>query len=371
MRMLISVCVITLAAAVLGGCVITPAGYEEPAYDESAQPVDYGGAVDEVREPPPPLPDYDQPPCPVEGYIWTPGVWKWGPEGYYWVPGTWAEPPALGLLWTPGYWGLSGAIYVFHPGYWGPHVGFYGGINYGHGYLGSGYAGGRWVNNAFQYNRAVTNVNITNIHNTYNQTIVNNVNITNVTNVTRVSYAGGPGTRGAPDAREIAAGGEAHLPQTPMQIHHEALARSTVQLNATRNEGRPPIAATANAGGFTMGGVTPARTVGPAYRPQFQGAAAAVQSGPTGHAHDLPRPEPFAASAPANASQQDYTRQQFDLRARQEQERQALALQQEREHSSFARQPQAARTPQAYQAMEQRHQQQTEDMRQRHQQERR
>ena len=44
------------------------------------------------------------------------------------------EPPAVGLLWTPGYWGFNNGIYAFNRGYWGPHVGFYGGINYGFGY---------------------------------------------------------------------------------------------------------------------------------------------------------------------------------------------------------------------------------------------
>jgi hypothetical protein len=27
---------------------------------------------------PPVLPIYEQPPCPVAGYIWTPGYWAWG-----------------------------------------------------------------------------------------------------------------------------------------------------------------------------------------------------------------------------------------------------------------------------------------------------
>ena len=27
---------------------------------------------------PPVLPVVEQPPCPVEGYIWTPGYWAWG-----------------------------------------------------------------------------------------------------------------------------------------------------------------------------------------------------------------------------------------------------------------------------------------------------
>src|SRR5215472_18925874 len=42
---------------------------------------------------PPALPVYEQPYCPGEGYIWTPGYWAYGPDGYYWVPGTWVLAP--------------------------------------------------------------------------------------------------------------------------------------------------------------------------------------------------------------------------------------------------------------------------------------
>jgi len=35
--------------------------------------------------------------------------------------------------------------------YWGPVVGFYGGINYGFGYFGRGYEGGRWEHDHFYY----------------------------------------------------------------------------------------------------------------------------------------------------------------------------------------------------------------------------
>jgi hypothetical protein len=87
-----------------------------------------------VHVAPPVLPVYVQPPCPVEGYLWTPGYWAWGPAGYYWVPGVWMRPPAVGVLWTPGYWGYAGGVYGWHAGYWGPHIGFYGGVNYGFGY---------------------------------------------------------------------------------------------------------------------------------------------------------------------------------------------------------------------------------------------
>jgi WXXGXW repeat (2 copies) len=96
-----------------------------------------------VKVAPPPLPVYDQPPIPAPGYMWVPGYWAWSEgAGYYWVPGTWILPPKTGLLWTPGYWESEEGVYVFHVGYWGPHIGFYGGVDYGFGYDGVGYEGG-------------------------------------------------------------------------------------------------------------------------------------------------------------------------------------------------------------------------------------
>ena len=151
-----------------------------------------------IRIGPPPLPVYEQPLCPEAGYIWTPGYWAYDPvDGYYWVPGTWVLAPELGLLWTPGYWGWGGGLFTWHAGYWGPHVGFYGGVDYGFGYTGSGYEGGYWRGHDFFYNRAVSNVNVTNVTNVYSRTVVNNIH------VTRVSYNGGPGgvsARPTPDA---------------------------------------------------------------------------------------------------------------------------------------------------------------------------
>lgn len=114
-----------------------------------------------IGTPPPPLPYYTQPPAPFPNAIWTPGYWAWGPAGYYWVPGTWVQPPSVGLYWTPGYWGYTNGAYAWNAGYWGPQVGFYGGINYGFGYLGTGFVGGFWSGGAFNYNTAVMNVNRT------------------------------------------------------------------------------------------------------------------------------------------------------------------------------------------------------------------
>src|SRR3981081_3417399 len=123
-----------------------------------------------VRIGPPALPVYAQPLCPGPGYFWTPGYWAWDDDdGYYWVPGTWVFAP-VGMLWTPGYWGWNDGLFVWNGGYWGPHIGFYGGINYGFGYTGVGFFGGEWRGDRFFYNRSVTNVNVTNVTHVYNNT---------------------------------------------------------------------------------------------------------------------------------------------------------------------------------------------------------
>jgi len=259
MRKTVAAGVACLVLIALGGCAVTP----YPAPPESP-PATYDATEEQASEPPPPLPVYEQPPCPEDGYIWVPGVWLWGAEGYYWVPGTWVAPPAAGMLWTPGYWALAGGFYVFHPGYWGPHVGYYGGINYGHGYFGNGYAGGRWVGNRFEYNTAVSNVNVTNIHNTYNETVVNNVTVND--SQPRPSFVG---ARGVPPAArtEPVVAGTARMPPTPSQLQHHATARTTPYQNVASNVGRPPVAGTPRAGAFNDRGVTSAKLVGPAYHP--------------------------------------------------------------------------------------------------------
>jgi WXXGXW repeat (2 copies) len=185
---------------------------------------------------PPVLPVYEQPPCPVEGYIWTPGYWAWAAGGYYWVPGVWAAPPAVGLLWTPAWWGWNNGAYIFHEGYWGPTVGFYGGINYGHGYWGDGYWGGHWEGNNFQYNTAVTRVNNAVIHNTYADRNV----ITNEVNRSHTSFNGGNGVKAEPTAEQKAAAENARKsgPTSQQLARQEAAARDP-RLQASNNKGHP------------------------------------------------------------------------------------------------------------------------------------
>lgn len=187
---------------------------------------------------PPPLPVVEQPPCPVAGYIWTPGYWGWNADyyDYYWVPGVWVPPPRVGLLWTPGWWGWNNGMYAFNQGYWGPTVGFYGGVNYGYGYTGNGYWGGRWNGNTFQYNTAVTRVNKTVIHNTY----VNNSFQKNV-NASRTSFNGGNGgIKAQPTAEQRAAMTNAKKEgPTAQQLNRQQAAAKDKNLLASTNKGKP------------------------------------------------------------------------------------------------------------------------------------
>jgi hypothetical protein len=199
---------------------------------------------------PPALPVYSQPLCPGPGFIWAPGYWAYGPDGYYWVPGTWMLAPA-GMLWTPGYWGWGEGAYLWHAGYWGPHVGFYGGINYGYGYGGVGFGGGRWNHGVFAYNSAVSHVDVTVIHNTYvDKTVI----VNNNTTINRVSYNGGEGgvaSRPTPD--EMAAEHERHQPPLATQTQHEHAASTNHAFLASENHGHPTVAATARPGDFSHG----------------------------------------------------------------------------------------------------------------------
>jgi hypothetical protein len=202
---------------------------------------------------PPILPVYTQPVCPGDGYIWTPGYWSYSVDGgYFWVPGTWVEPPMVGVLWTPGYWGWSNGAYLWNAGYWGPQVGFYGGINYGFGYIGTGYYGGRWTNGHFYYNTRVNNVNVNVVHNVYQKTVV--------VHESHVSYNGSHGGISArPTAAQERFAHEEHTRATAVQEQHVSAARSDRSQFASVNHGRPAVVATARPGEFKGPGVVQAK----------------------------------------------------------------------------------------------------------------
>jgi YXWGXW repeat-containing protein len=238
-----------------------------------------------ANDPPPPLPVYEQPVIPGDGYLWMPGYWSWNDEGYFWVPGTWVEPPQAGLLWTPGYWGFDGGVYGFRQGYWGASVGFYGGVNYGFGYGGVGFAGGRWDGGHFAYNTAVTHVDTTIIHNTYNQTVINNN-----TTVTRVSFNGGTGgVVATPTPAERAAAQQRHVAPTAAQTSHVQEAGRNPSLFAKANGGHPAIAATARPGVFSGPGVVAAHEAG---------RAAPATGAPKTNPASTARPTPAASPRP-------------------------------------------------------------------------
>jgi hypothetical protein len=211
--------------------------------DMSNAPVYSGSSDDGTDEvgsiststPPPPLPDSDQPDCPQDGDLWTPGFWVWNGGSFSWVPGVWVIPPNVDVFWTPGYWVFVRNVYVFHRGYWGPQVGYYGGINYGFGYPGAGYSGGRWRGHVFLYNAAVNHLNGSMLRAAYNEPEPE----LNHRNLNRVSYNGGPGGTGtAPNAQERLAV-QSRLHSVPQRIHLQASPGYTPNIRSSEDQPSP------------------------------------------------------------------------------------------------------------------------------------
>ena len=237
-----------------------------------------------VQIAPPLLPVYVQPPMPELGYIWTPGYWAYADADYYWVPGTWVQPPTVNVLWTPPYWGWVGGAYLFHDGYWGPHVGFYGGVNYGYGYGGSGYDGGRWDGGNFAYNRSANNFGSVHVEHAYEQNLGGGSR-------SNVSYTGGAGgIRAEPTAAERSAESERHVPVTAEQTRHVSAALGNPAFAASHNNGHPAITATSRPGAFEGAGAARAQPAAAAAREARPAAAATAE-------HETARPAGGAATA--------------------------------------------------------------------------
>jgi len=200
------------------------------------------GPVAVGARPPPPLPVYEQPPMPAYGYQWTPGYWGWNTavNDYYWIPGVWVLPPRIGFLWTPGYWGWNDGVYIFNLGYWGPHIGFYGGIDYGFGYGGFGYDGGYWRGNSFYYNRSFNNIGGLHINALYNRPGGGR-------GFNRASFNGPGGVTTRATPAELAAGREGHLGATAGQSAAAQRAALDRGSRAGVNNGHPLLAAAAGA----------------------------------------------------------------------------------------------------------------------------
>jgi hypothetical protein len=347
-----------------------------------------------IRIAPPELPVYEQPVCPEDGYIWTPGYWSYGDDDYFWVPGTWVMAPEPGYLWTPGYWGWGDNAYLFHEGYWGTEVGFYGGISYGYGYFGNGYEGGRWDNGHFFYNQSYSHVNVSINRNVYNTRIENR------STENRVSFNGGNGgVNVRATSRQEAFANEKHMAPVGAQTEHFQTARANPELRASANHGKPPIAATSKPGAFKEGGAVAAKEGGTVYAAPANAekdtarlvgetarttgetsranadtnhlkaetgrpAADTVRPAPAVHAKDLPPAERFASPNSGNAKQdQKYQQQQQKLQVQQVKERQTLQTRQEQDHQRL---PQKPANESKQQPLEQKHQQQTQQLAQKH-----
>jgi hypothetical protein len=279
-----------------------------------------------VRIAPPELPVYEQPMGPGDGYIWTPGYWGWANDDYYWVPGTWVMPPELGDLWTPGYWSWDGGGFLFNEGYWGASVGFYGGIDYGFGYFGNGYEGGRWQNGHFFYNTSLNRVDSNVVHDVYNTPVDESVN--------RVSFNGGSGGVNArPTGQEEATARGSHVPAVAAQTQHAWSARNDPHQRFAVNHGAPPVTATARA---------------------------SLASHPK---ELVPIQRPAAPNTGNAKLDQKYQKQQDRVIAKQDQDRQKLQQRQDNEHQQLAKQKV---DPVKTQHVEQQHQQQTQQMQQTH-----
>ena len=240
----------------------------------------FAGVFITVGFAPPVLPVYEQPPCPEPGLMWTPGYWAYDDNAgdYYWVPGTWVPAPYEGALWTPGYWGFEAGLYGWHPGYWGLHVGYYGGVNYGFGYGGIGFAGGMWRGSVFAYNTAVMRVGVGGEWGgrVYEDRFA--VDRGFVVRDSHVAYSGGPGgINHRPTPEENAYSHERHMEPTAMQSQHEGAARGNTNNYANHNGGHPQNAvmerpAGGNTGGETnRGGNYNSSRPNPGYAPESHG----------------------------------------------------------------------------------------------------
>jgi hypothetical protein len=198
-------------------------------------------------------------------------------------------------------------------------VGFYGGIDYGFGYLGFGYQGGHWDNGHFDYNTALSHVDTNVIHNVYN-TKVNEP-------ASRVSYNGGPGgttVSASDDEKSGAAIPGSHIGPVSAQTQNEWAARNDPKQRFSANHGTPPLTATS----------LPNLAV---------------------HPKELP---PIAHAAGPDAGKAD------QLAAKQNLDREGLQKKQDKEDQEAKQKGNAAKVQQ----VEKQHQQQTQEMEQRHEQ---
>jgi hypothetical protein len=263
-------------------------------------PEGYGAPADMADSPPPPIPQYEQPPPPSDGYVWTPGYWVWNVAvaRYDWTPGLWARPPRSGLLWTPGYWCYQHGRYGFIPGYWAERVGFYGGVNYGFGYGGHGYDGGRWQGGRFFYNAAANNVGRLPGEFVYRAEVRQAG--------PRLGFSGGPaGIQAAPGPEDLAATRAPHYGPTAEQIGRQQTFQGAPGPRPGFAHTRPAISGDSRPGVHPGGGADGGRhgqVYGsvPAPAPVPAAAVPETRPGPFGSTY---QPPPQSAPAPERSAQ--------------------------------------------------------------------
>ena len=140
---------------------------------------------------------------------------------------------------------LAGGLYGWHGGYWGPHVGFYGGVNYGFGFGGVGFVGGEWRGGVFAYNSAVANfgsVHVTNVYeNRTDRYAKHHCELTTMSASTAKAVL-----RRVPRAGELQAEHEQHSKPRRNQTQHMNFAARTARNSPSVNHGAPGTPAASN-----------------------------------------------------------------------------------------------------------------------------
>ena len=135
--------------------------------------------------------------------------------------------------------GLVAGLYRVASWLLGPHVGFYGGVNYGFGYMGVGFFGGEWRGGVFAYNRAVANFGSVHVTNVYEDRTV--IERNTIVNENHYSFNGGGGIQASMRVgrAEMQAEHEQHVEATSNQMQHEHFAGQDRNQLASVNHGQP------------------------------------------------------------------------------------------------------------------------------------
>ena len=214
--------------------------------------------------------------------------------------------PYVGALWTPPWWGFDNGAYLWHAGYWGPHIGFYGGIDYGFGYTGRGYYGAYWSGGSLFYNRTVTNVNTSRVRNVYNYSVSS-------ARGERTSYNGGHGGIAVrPTAQESAAQRDRRMAPVAAQIQHARDASANRQQFVNGGRAKPanlvaehPLATAYHAPAERAPETRPAERSQPAPQPAAPSSAERMRQQP--EQRPQPGQRPFAPQARLSPQEQRAT----------------------------------------------------------------